>query len=331
MCKVSIVVPVYKVGKYIENSMKSVCKQTFKDFEILLVDNNTPDDSIEIAENLLKTSDVRYRVVKQTIQGLPAAREKGFVEAKGDWIVTIDPDDTICPTYIEDLYNYATATNVELVFCRFKETPEKELFVFNKMQEGCSSVVDRDVLMDKLIRRELSLMITNTIIKKSLFTKLDLGFDKEVILGADLIFVWRLLLNIEKVGYIQARLYNHFTREDSLMTAPSAKKIESNLAGYKRLCEYMSKTYSEQFSKWVYAREVYALLSVVSIYGDYSMFRGNRKAFYDKEVCKSLKTFPDRRIVMMNILLKLFPWAFFKVTKSLRQPNSWLNKTLHKQ
>lgn len=327
---ITVVVPVYKVGRYIENSMKSLIAQTFKDYEILLVDNNSPDDSIQVAEGVLKNADVNYRVVKQSIQGLPAAREKGFDEAKGEWVVTIDPDDTISPTYLEELYHYAKSTGVELVFCRFKETPEKELFVFCKTEEGSFSVVDRDVLMDKLLRRELSLMITNTIIKKSLYEKIEEGFDKEVVLGADLIFVWRLLLNIDKVGYLQSRLYNHFTREDSLMTAPSAKKIDSNLAGYKRLCEIMSTEYSEQFSKWVYAREVFALLSVVSIYGEYPLFIENRKRYYDSDVRKALVSFPDRRIVMMNSLLSVFPWVFYKVTKKLKQPNSWLNKTLHK-
>ena len=74
MPRISVVIPVYKVGKYIENSMKSVCYQTFKDFEVVLVDNNSPDDSIEIAEKVLKEGGIDYGVVKQTIQGLPAAR-----------------------------------------------------------------------------------------------------------------------------------------------------------------------------------------------------------------------------------------------------------------
>ena len=58
MSKISIIIPVYKVGKYIENSMKSVVAQRFKDFEVILVDNNTPDDSIEIAERVLAGTEI---------------------------------------------------------------------------------------------------------------------------------------------------------------------------------------------------------------------------------------------------------------------------------
>ena len=75
--------------------MKSVIAQRFADFEVILVDNNTPDDSIEIAEKVLAGTNINYRVVKQTIQGLPAARNKGIEKAKGEWIISIDPDDTI--------------------------------------------------------------------------------------------------------------------------------------------------------------------------------------------------------------------------------------------
>lgn len=89
MPKISVIIPVYNVGKYIENSMKSVVSQHFTDFEVVLVDNNTPDDSIEIAENVLKKTKVDYRVVKQTIQGLPAARNMGIAQAKGGSLVLI--------------------------------------------------------------------------------------------------------------------------------------------------------------------------------------------------------------------------------------------------
>jgi len=331
MCKVSVVVPVYKVGKYIENSMKSVCMQTFKDFEVLLVDNNTPDESIEIAVNVLKTTDINYRVVKQTVQGLPAAREKGFVEAKGEWVVTIDPDDTISPDYLEILFSCAVNAHVDLVFCQFKETSENELFVFETIKEQDFSILERDIVMSKLLRRELSLMITNSIINKSLYEKLCFGFDKEVVLGADLIFVWRLLLHLDRIGFIRTKLYNHFSRADSLITAPSSQKLESNLRGYKRLCDYMTQVYSKQFSRWVYAREVYALLSVVSLYGSYSLLLKNKETCYSEDVYSSLKSFPDRRIVLMNKILNTCPWLFYFINKHLRQPDSWISKLIHKQ
>ena len=65
MCNVSLVIPVYKVEKYIKNSIKSVISQTYSDFEIILVDNNSPDKSIEFAKNILDETNLNYRIVRR--------------------------------------------------------------------------------------------------------------------------------------------------------------------------------------------------------------------------------------------------------------------------
>ena len=331
MPKISVIIPVYNVGKYIENSMKSVVSQHFTDFEVVLVDNNTPDDSIEIAENVLKKTKVDYRVVKQTIQGLPAARNMGIAQAKGEWIVSIDPDDTISPFFLEELYRYANESGLSVVFGEYDEVEEKGLFLFpEEEKKDAFEVLDREYTLKKLLTRELPLMVSNMFFKKSFFIEHGFQFDQGVILGADLMLVWRIILNLEKIGHLNKKLYNHFFRSDSLITAPSSKKIETNLAGYRRTCDYVAKNYNKEFSEWIYARELYGLLSVVSVHGEYKMLKDNINLYYTKDIHKSLQTFPDKRIVIMDKILCLCPWLFFHINKQLRQPNSWLFKFIHK-
>ena len=331
MSKISIIIPVYKVGKYIENSMKSVVAQRFKDFEVILVDNNTPDDSIEIAERVLAGTEINYRVVKQSIQGLPAARNMGIAEAKGEWLISIDPDDTISPYFLEELYRYATESNMLVIFGEYDEVEEDGLFVFpEEKKENAFEILDRDYTMHNLLIRRLPLMVSNMFFKKSLFVDHEFQFDQGVILGADLILVWRILLNLEKIGHLNKKLYNHFFRSDSLITAPSNEKIETNLAGYRRICDYVEKSYSKEFSEWIFARELYGLLSVVSILGEYKMFKENFDQYYTKDIHRSLRSFPDRRINIMDKILYTCPWLFFEMNKQLRQPNSLLGKLLHK-
>ena len=167
MPKISFVIPVYKVGKYIENSMKSVCYQTFRDFEVVLVDNNTPDDSIEIAEKVLKEGGIDYRVVKQTIQGLPAARNMGIREAKGEWIISIDPDDTVSSRFLADLYECATSNNLSIVFSKYAECGEDILFEFpEEKKEGVIEFYDKEDVLKLLLVRKLPLMISNMFFKK---------------------------------------------------------------------------------------------------------------------------------------------------------------------
>lgn len=329
MQKVTVVIPVYKVGKYIENSMKSVIAQRFKDFEVILVDNNTPDDSIEIAEKVLAGTGVEYRVVKQTIQGLPAARNMGIAEAKGEWIVSIDPDDTISEYFLEKLYECAVSSKLDFIFSKYDEVGEDALFTFpEEMKDIPVEYYERDFVLNNLLTRRLPLMVSNMFFRKATFDKLNIKFDENVILGADLICLWKLMINTKKIAYLNKMLYNHFDRPDSLMTAPSQEKIDSNLAGYSRLCPYIAEHYTKDFSQWVYSREVYALLSTICIWGTKKMFNENKEKYYGKMEHLYMKNFPNSIIRKMNSMLFYAPNLFFIFNKIVRNPKSILNKII---
>lgn len=143
--------------------------------------------------------------------------------------------------------------------------------------------------------------------------------------------LWRILLNLEKNGHLDKKLYNHFFRPDSLITAPSSKKIETNLSGYRRTCDYVSTNYDKKFSEWIYVRELYGLLSVVCVHGQYNMLKENLKLYYSKETHKTLQSFPDKRINLMDNILYYCPMLFFYINKLLRQPNSMLSKMIRRK
>lgn len=332
MPKVSIIIPVYNVGKYIENSIKSVVSQTFKDFEVILVDNNSPDDSIEIASKILDSEKIEYRVVKQVIQGLPAARNMGIAEAKGEWLVSIDPDDTISSVFLQELLYSAETSGLDIVFSEYEEVQENNLFNFpEENKENALELLDREYVLHQLLTRRLPLMVSNMFFRKSFFIEHGFQFDQNVILGADLMLLWPILLSVEKIGHLNKKIYNHFFRSDSLITAPSSKKIASNLAGYRKVVSYVSEYYSTEFAKWIYARELYGLLSAVSVFGEYSTFKDNVKLYYNSEIHNDLQSFPDSRIVMMDKILFISPRIFYYTNKLLRQPHSLLSKMLRKQ
>lgn len=320
MPTVSIIIPVYNVGKYIENSIKSVCAQSFKDFEVLLVDNNTPDDSIEIAERILKDNNIEYRVVKQTIQGLPAARNMGIEEAHGEWIVSIDPDDTISHFFLEELYNAAILHDLNIVFSKYNEVTKDNLFDFpQEKYTNCFLEYSQYEITHLLLIRKLPLMVSNMFFRKSSFIKNNIKFDEEVLLGADLMELWEILIYEDRVGYIDKFLYNHYLREDSLMSAPSDIKVKSNLDGYKRILNRVYKKYDENFIKLIYARAVLAILNTLSQFGDYALFKNNYDIYYDDNVYNSLKLFPDFKIRVFNSLMKLCPFIYNHFNKLIRR------------
>ena len=103
---VSVIIPVYKVEKYLKQCLDSIISQSFSDFECILVDDGSPDNCPNIC-NQYSEKDERFRVIHQSNQGLSAARNTGIENSSGEWICFIDSDDCIHPDYISILYSTA--------------------------------------------------------------------------------------------------------------------------------------------------------------------------------------------------------------------------------
>ncbi|NES42262.1 glycosyltransferase family A protein, partial [Moorena sp. SIO2C4] len=98
MKKVSVIIPVYKVEKYIAATVESVLAQTYKNFELLLIDDGSPDNSIQICQQI---NDPRIKIIRQDNQGVSAARNTGIRHAQGEYIAFLDGDDLWVPEKLE--------------------------------------------------------------------------------------------------------------------------------------------------------------------------------------------------------------------------------------
>ena len=124
--KISVIVPIYNVEKYVKKCLDSILFQTFSDFEVILVNDCSPDNSEAICEEYA-IKDSRFKLVnKPQNEGLPQARKTGFENSTGEYIINIDSDDWVEPTILEQLYNVAVNENADLVCCDFfREFPDK--------------------------------------------------------------------------------------------------------------------------------------------------------------------------------------------------------------
>lgn len=115
---VSVVMPVYNAGKYLDKAISSMLQQTFNDFELILVDDGSTDYSLDICKKYA-LADNRIKVFHQENQGVSAARLKGFMEMKGDYFISYDPDDWMEPNYLEELWKTAVSTDADIVYCDY--------------------------------------------------------------------------------------------------------------------------------------------------------------------------------------------------------------------
>lgn len=115
---ISIIVPVYNVEKYVKRCVESILAQTYKEFELILVDDGSTDQSGEVCDSFEKC-DIRIRVIHQENSGLSAARNRGLAEATGEYITFIDSDDFVDTSYLETLHQNAVKYQADVSICGF--------------------------------------------------------------------------------------------------------------------------------------------------------------------------------------------------------------------
>ena len=113
---ISVIIPVYKVEKFLEKCVNSVLEQTYKNLEIILVDDGSPDGCPALCDELAK-KDKRIKVIHKKNGGVSSARNAALDEAKGKYVCFVDSDDYIEPTYAEDLHKAITENDVQMAVC----------------------------------------------------------------------------------------------------------------------------------------------------------------------------------------------------------------------
>jgi glycosyltransferase involved in cell wall biosynthesis len=125
MAKVSVIIPVYKAEKYLQNCVESALAQTFADFECLLIDDKSPDRSGAICDEFA-AKDKRVRVIhNERNQGASLGRKTGLDSAKGEYVLFVDSDDRLAPTMVEKLYAKAIEEKADMVYCDYYEETDE--------------------------------------------------------------------------------------------------------------------------------------------------------------------------------------------------------------
>lgn len=195
---ISIIIPIYNSADFLEECLLSVKQQTYKNIEVILVDDGSRDESKLICQKFIE-NDERFILFVQENQGVSVARNQGLQSVRGEYITFVDSDDMIDAHYIEYLYGAIKNYNVNLSVC------DRYIFSDNLPNVNISNTVQiRDVNESFFERSMISnvwgRMFAKTIIK-------DLRFDTSLYVGEDLLFFCSILKRVNKVAIISGKLY----------------------------------------------------------------------------------------------------------------------------
>lgn len=240
---ISIVIPIYNAEKYLEECLNSIKNQTYKNFEVIMVNDGSKDDSETICMNFLR-SDSRFRYLKKENAGVSSARNVGLDNVEGDYITFIDADDWVDENYLELLIatvkknhsdivisSYKQFNNIDVFYLRAYTIQEKYLLNFEKMNRD-----DFLTLFPKLM--STNVCFNNAVAK--LFRKElvnDLRFDTSIKYGEDLDFYFRLYLNVDSISYVDEPTYVYRMHGDSTTSNFNQEHAEQELSIFKQMYE----------------------------------------------------------------------------------------------
>jgi glycosyltransferase involved in cell wall biosynthesis len=216
---ISVIVPIYNAENYVKSCIDSIINQTYKYFEIILINDGSTDGSVLIC-NKIAQKEKRIKLFSQTNGGVVAARKKGWENAKGNWIVFVDADDKIKENALEILYNTALENSVEMVKAGLITEPSNIMFT-NKLMGKYT----REMYFDAIINGDIKAFITSTIFKKELFTAETFTINSDIKIGEDVLMCYEIGLKLNLGFSIPNLLYvyrdNHQSASKSFLRHPS--------------------------------------------------------------------------------------------------------------
>lgn len=274
MCRVSVIVPVYQVEAYLARCLDSILAQTYRDFELILVNDGTKDGCPAIMDDYAGR-DTRIRQVHKENGGLSSARNAGLDVAKGEFVVFIDSDDYVAPTLLEDAVAAADRTGAQQVLWNYRlvdEAGEHDAYLQFESEEldleqmGLASYFYRYWMPYRHGQEAWSKLYRRSVIEEN---GLRFAPNKEIF-AEDTLFSAMYLMHTKKICALSEPYVYYVQRGDSLMAMRKPALARRLMTLSVRFCEYVQKCGRE--------KELIHILPVLC---------------YDKLICKGIRLDPS--------------------------------------
>lgn len=244
---ISVIIPAYNIAPYIERCVDSILKQTYTDFEILIVNDGSTDGTAELCDKLA-LRDNRVRVFHKQNGGVSSARNMALDNAKGNMISIIDGDDWVEPTLFEDAVNSLKQNDAQVFMFEYFVDKNGES-IKHRVADSKYGVLDTETALIRTISPD-NRFAWSKIFNKELL--LDTKFDVNLILGEDTLFVCEMIARAKKVFYSDKCYYHYIIRENSAITSAFNIRKMSGVEAYEKeleLCVNLGFKVAEDFAR----------------------------------------------------------------------------------
>lgn len=236
---ISVIVPIYKVEAFLTRCVDSILHQTVSDFELILVDDGSPDRCGELCDQYAQM-DARIRVIHKENGGLSDARNAGLVMAQGEYISFVDSDDWLAPRYLEKLLRGLQEADADICECEVFRTSGASCCESASSQH---SVFDTVQALEQIIQDgQLHQYVWNKLYRRDTIGSISFPKGKT---NEDEFWTYQVFGQAKKIVKISDVLYNYYQRPDSIMGAEYSLKRLDALEAKKQRQEYLAQYYPE--------------------------------------------------------------------------------------
>ena len=311
--KVSVIVPVFNASEYISNTLDSIISQDFDGFEIVVVDDGSTDNSLEIINETLNGVNIPHKIVHQENAGVSVARNRAIEEASGDYLVFVDADDYIAKNHLSLLYNGKTDFSLTLFV---KKEGDKLSNPYTYSQDVIST--------DEFIKMELNMQMPfnffQLMYKASIINDNNVRFTPGIVYGEDIEFAHKALMYGDEIAINNEVTYYYVQHSDSAIKTSEFRRF-GVIKIFENLAEFYRKNGRDEFADLIVTSRI-----PKAIFGNMNFFFYNSYDF--DEVMSKMKELDlfsklskfrgDKKFAMKIRLFLLNPKLYYKMWKKFK-------------
>ena len=322
MKKISIIIPVYNAEKYLKRCIESIYKQTYKNFEIIVVDDGSTDNTNSIY-NVYKTRN-NFKIISQSNSGPSSARNNGIENSKGDFIFFLDSDDYLEENCLKGLVeNFESNILVGL----------KHQIVYNNKvtKKKCQDKYDIRSFQKSIIDGEQLGVVWGFLFESKIIFNNNMRFDVNTSLSEDTIFLFEYLKEVKGIKFIN-EFYNYYQTNNSITKSKNIDRIISNILNSFYSIKCLDEITNYDFNNQLNNTQVRLLKCELYKIGHLNDFK---KVLLNKKIKKQIKCLLEEKIrhrdkitILMLLYCKSFIYIMIKLKKIRRYI---LNRIIHIQ
>lgn len=323
MNKVSIIVPIYNVEKYLDECIKSIVKQTYNNIEIILIDDGSTDNSSNICDKW-ENKDKRIIAIHKENGGLSSARNEALKIATGDYLAFIDSDDIIDEKMIETLVNLLETKQANISVCQFTRYLEGNKPTFSHLEE--TNIYNKNKALVELLYDKLTSHVCNKLFKKELFNDIEFPKGKNY---EDLRTTYKIIEKCDKIVETKSELYGYMTRNSSISKKMNEKNLEDYIDAFNERFIYYEKNYPQFKKENIIGKIQYIYICYLKIAdcNNKELLKNNKLIkeynFLKKNLKKQIrleyyKQMSKKQKIMINILLINPKIYYYTITTKIK-------------